>query len=463
MVPPRKMEGMLVAVVLALSLTEWVPARWASGEPKTLELLAETPINCLLLEQGAWSAEFAAQAAGRGVVTLGVIRPSAEPLQAARRAIQTKLDGVVLEGEFDRALVESIRETLAAARPVIVELPPRRLLRLDGNAPILGTYQGVWPGIRVEPGGAARARPTGGPWIETNSGFLRFVSTLTDAPVWIANLPPKATVLPVDRYLHAISDAALSGARWVVALDDDFNRRLLAGDAAALRDWRRIGGHLRYFEEHKQWRALKPYSRLALVQDPDVRAMLSGGILDMIGGKNIPVRPISRPKLDGESLKGAKMAVTVEPASLTEAQKEVLKNVARAGGALLNGPPGWKLPFPKDSEITLEKDQLDKVNDVWQGINSVIGRSNVGARLFNVSGMLSSLLACADGSRVVLHLVNYTNYPVESITVHLLGKYKRARLYSPERPVRELELYPIDEGVGVDIDRVSVCATLVLE
>jgi hypothetical protein len=46
--------------------------------------------------------------------------------------------------------------------------------------------------------------------------------------------------------------------------------------------------------------------------------------------------------------------------------------------------------------------------------------------------------------------------------VQLLGKYKRARLYAPERAAEELELYPAAEGTGVDIDRVVVCATLVL-
>lgn len=454
---------MHLALLLAVSaLAGWAPARWASGDPKTLELLAETPINCLLLERSNFSAEFARQAAGRGVTTLGVIRPEGEPLAAARQALQAGLDGVVLEGAFERAAIESIREAAAGAKRVLVELPPRRLLQLEGGAAVIGTYQGLWPGIHVEEAGAVKARPTGGPWIDTNSGFLRFVRALTDAPVWIANLPPTKTVLPVDRYLQAIADAAMLGARWVVALDEDFNRRLVAREAAALKDWGRIGRQLRYFEEHPEWRRLKPYSLLALVQEPDVGALLCGGLLDMLGGRHIPVRPVSRPALSEGALKGLRMAVTVEAGALTAEQKEALRSLARSGGMLLNGPPGWKLPLPKGDEITLEKADLAKVDEVWQGINGVIGRGNFGARLFNVSSMLSSLLGEAGGSMVALHLVNYSNYPVDSITVHLQGKYKRARLFAPERPVQELELYPVPEGTGVDIDRVVVCATLVL-
>jgi hypothetical protein len=113
--------------------------------------------------------------------------------------------------------------------------------------------------------------------------------------------------------------------------------------------------------------------------------------------------------------------------------------------------------------ITLEKKELDQIDDIWKGINSMIGRTNLGARLFNVSGMLSSLLADAAGKRVVLQLTNYTSYPVESVAVHMLGKYTRATLYTPERSPRELETYATEDGTGVDIDQVTVSAALVLE
>ena len=36
--------------------------------------------------------------------------------------------------------------------------------------------------------------------------------------------------------------------------------------------------------------------------------------------------------------------------------------------------------------------------------------------------MLSNLLTSADGKTVVLHLVNYSDYPVENVTVHFIGE-----------------------------------------
>ena len=445
----------LAALLLALNLADAVPVRWPSVDLKTLELLAETPVNLLLVDRAPASPAFAEQAAARGVAVLAVVRPGADPAASARSAVSSKLAGIVLEGEFPPSAAQAVRE----AGLVAIELSPRSAIRFDPSAPVIGSYQGVWPGIRPQ----TRAAPTGGPWIETNTGFLRFLRAATTAPVWIGNLPPPKTVIPAEAYLQAICDASVAGARWIVALDDGFSARLLAREPGALKDWRRIAAQLQFFEEHKEWRNWQPYSRLAVVQDAGSGAMLSGGILDMIVTRHMPVRPVPVPKLTKEALEGATWAVNVDPAALVPAQKEALVAFARAGGTLLNGPPGWKFPAPRDNQITLGEKELSQIDDIWKGMNSMIGRTNLGVRLFNVSGTLSSLLGAPDGKRVVLQLVNYTNYPVESVTVQVLGKFTRARLYSPGNPVRDLEVYSIEDGVGVDIPQVAVLAALVLE
>jgi hypothetical protein len=260
-----------------------------------------------------------------------------------------------------------------------------------------------------------------------------------------------------------IADAAMSGARWVVALDSDFAARLHGHDAAALRDWQRIAQLAAYFERHPEWRGMKEFGKLAVVQDPAKGGLLSGGILDMIAVKHTPVRPIPRQHLTPDALKGTSMAVDVDADALTPEQKEVLRGFTRGGGTLLTGPPGWKDQSPNGDKITLDKAELDRLNDIWHDVNSMVGRQNLGVRLFNVSSMLSNVLASADGNTEVVHLVNYSDYPVENVAVHFLGDYKRATLTTPEGIDKALEIYQTDEGGGVDIEKVSVCATVKLE
>jgi hypothetical protein len=155
--------------------------------------------------------------------------------------------------------------------------------------------------------------------------------------------------------------------------------------------------------------------------------------------------------------------VDVDPAALDAAQKETLKNFTRAGGTLLSGPPGWKFPMPKDGEITLGKDDFAKLDEIWKEVNGMTGRKNLGARLFNVSSMLSNLLESPDGKQLILHLVNYTDFPVESITAHVLGTFKHAHLLAPDGTSKDLPVYAVEEGTGVDIDKIDVVATIVLD
>jgi hypothetical protein len=286
-----------------------------------------------------------------------------------------------------------------------------------------------------------------------------------DAPVWIGNLPPPKTAVTGERYNQVICDAAMVGARWILALDDDFARRLKDKDPAALKQWRRMGQHLQYYEDHKEWRTFKPAGEFALIQDVADGALLSGGILDMIATKHTPVRPIPSQKLTNAQFKGVSMAVNVDPTSLTPEEKEVLRSFTRSGGTLLTAPPGWKgdAPAAKTDAITLEKAEMERLDTIWKEVNSMIGRRNLGARLFNVSTMLSDLIASPDGKEVIVQLVNYADYPVESVAVHVLGDFKRARLYTPEDGEKTLEVYKTDEGTGVDIDKISVCATLRLD
>jgi hypothetical protein len=439
---------------------DWVPARWQWSDARSLELLADSPVNCLLLK--TYPGDFVAASAARGLVTLAVIQPGADVPASVRKALDAKVTGIVLEGDFPEAVATSARE--AAAGAPVIELTTRNRMRLGSSEPIVGTYQGLWPGISVQDDGKTKAGPSGTAWIDTNTGFVRAVRAWGGATLWIANEPPGGAIVTGSRYLQAIADAAISGGRWVLAFDPDFAGRLGKRDADAMHDWQRMGTLLRYFEQHPEWRRMREFGRLAIVQDPAKGGLLSGGILDMIAVKHTPVRPVPRQELSAASLDGATMAVNVDADSLTPEQKEILRNFARGGGTLLLGPPGWKDQAPNGDSITLDKKELERLNDIWHDVNSMVGRKNLGVRLFNVSSMLSNVLETADGKTEVVHLVNYSDYPVENVTVHFLGDYKHATLLTPDGTEKKLDIYKgEEEGWGVDLDKVGICASIRLE
>jgi hypothetical protein len=435
----------------APSPAAWVPIRWPWADTRSLDLLEGTPVNCLLLKH--YTPELVAAAQARGVAALALLSTGGD----IEAALAAKVDGIALEGDFPA-------ETVAAIKSVpVVELGPRSRMQLGSSAPILATNQGVWPGISADEDNSKKAGPTSGVWIDTNTGFLRAVRSWGNPTLWIANVPPPKTAVSTTRYLQVIADAAASGARWVIAFDDDLVPRLAAREEAAMGTWNRIAGLVRYFEQHPEWRDMPEGGMLALVQDPAKGGLLSGGILDMIAVKHTPVRPIPREHLSAAALKGATMAVNVDAQALTAEQKEVLRAFTRGGGTLLTGPPGWKDPTPGGGKITLENAELERLNDIWHDVNSMIGRRNMGVRLFNVASMLSNYLAAPDGKTAIVHLVNYSDYPVDNVAMHFLGEFKHATLIGPDTKDKPLEIYKTEEGWGVDVDRVGVCATIRLE
>jgi hypothetical protein len=437
------------------TLADWVPARWISSDPASLALLDNTPINCLLVEPS--HAGLAKAAAERGVSALAVIRPGEGAAALAQKAAAGGFAGVVLEGDFGPSAA-GVRDALAGSKTVLIEILPRR--SLQASAPLFATYQGVWPGIPVDTGGSAKAGPTGSPWVNTNLGFLLFARAWTDSPIWIAQSPPADQVLKVENYLQAIGDAALAGARWVLTLDPDFRRRLLERDAAALAAWKRIAAHLRYFETHREWRKLRPTRDVAVLQDADTGALVTGGILDMIAVKHTPMRVVPRGRLSDDTLRDARVVLNLQPAQLSPQQKEPL---SRFYGLTLTAPPEVKLPVLHGDQITTDEKDIQEIDFMWRGISWAITQQNLGAKLFHAAGMLSRLLAEPDGKRLVLQLVNYTNYPVENVTVRFPGQFQQARLLTPEADPKKLEIYDMDKATAVDIDQVPVCATIIVE
>jgi len=453
--------GVLLLFLFSLrafaSPSEWVPMRWPWSDAQSLELLAKSPINTLLLPPAS---PLATTATARGLNAMLVVHSGADPMAAAEEVRREKLAGLVLDGDFPLQTAAKVRDAFSGTPAIVVELTTRSAMRLAGSDPIIGTWQGVWPGIQVTEGGKAKAGPSGSAWIDTNSGFLRAVRAFDHSSVWLGNTPPTDQVVRGERYLQAIGDAEMVGARWILALDDHFAADLHSRDAGAMKTWGRMAELLSYYESHPEWRNLPAGGKLAVVQDAEHGSLLSGGILDMIGVKHTPVRAIPPQKLSSDALKGASMAVNVEPGALTPEQLDILRTFTRGGGTLLTAPPGADEAVPTDkTRITLDEQELKHIDDLWHDVQNMIGRKNLGVRLFNVASMLSNLENGPRGS-IYVQLVNYSEYGVENVTVHALGKFKKAHLFMPGGVEKDLEVYDQEDGSGVDLDKVEVVATV---
>jgi hypothetical protein len=425
---------------------DWIPIRWWDASPKSLDLLEGTPVNCLVLPESVRKRDLIAAARRRKLVVLALATNAEE----ARRLSLAEVDGAVLEGEFAGALD-------APGLEQAIRLPLRDHVQFRAKAPVIGTSQGLWPGLQIEHNGKVLAGPSSQPWVFTNTGFLQFSRASTGRPFWISVRPPAGSVFPPTRYVEAIADAAISGARWIITLDDDLARRLSAGEPAALAGWKTITAAVEYFE-NPQWRAYQPYATLALVQDTGSGGLLSGGLLDMMSSQHTAVLSVAASRLDPSALQGVKIVIDVDPGIAASA---ALAGFRHDGGMVVEPPPDGRFPVLAPGQITLTPQQVNHLQGLWELIYKTTLRKNFGSRVFNVNGTLTRVLANPGASSMLVHLVNYTEYEkTDPVTVHLLGEWKRARLYAPGEPVRDLQLYPVEGGMGVDIQRMNVIATV---
>jgi hypothetical protein len=127
------------------------------------------------------------------------------------------------------------------------------------------------------------------------------------------------------------------------------------------------------------------------------------------------------------------------------------------------GPEGWRMPAPDGERFQFDRKDYRTLEAIWPELHTAIQRRNFGARLFNVAGAVSHLIAGPDGKHVVLQLVNYTDYPLESVTAFVEGRFRKATLLEPESRPRALTTFQAPDGTGIEIDGMGVYAAVVLE
>src|SRR5947207_1985549 len=113
--------SMLLALAVLAGASHLVPVRWNSSDPKSLDLLAGTPVNCVLLESANWDAALVNSAGEHNVVTLGVLHPGkADVVEQGRHAARLKMSGVVLEGDYEPALADHLRAGMEGANLAVI-------------------------------------------------------------------------------------------------------------------------------------------------------------------------------------------------------------------------------------------------------------------------------------------------------------------------------------------------------
>lgn len=462
----------------ALDADKFVPVRWPGGPLEaaqhtgadaaipSLDVLRGTPINCLLVtwsgpadasivhEQQQSAGAFAKEAHTRGFAVLGVLQAGSDPVEAVEAAVSARLDGLALEPDF----ADLARLSQAAEHAAELAVIP---LQAGGGA----------PGIRIlSDSGAAVATPTSEPWIESNLWLVRALRAKGQTPVWLGFALENPSI---DNYVRAIADSAAAGGQWVVAPDDNLLSGLANQRPEAMAKWHSITEALGFFTQHRAWPQFSATGPVGIVRDPATRYPdIADENLNLIARRRIPYRTTERALLCAADLEGLRALLATEISNPTESERSLFKTFVERGGLLVTGP-WWAGTATKEQDfitqqlgkgqVIVYRDESPDPENLSKNLLHLLGKGNLGIRLFNAPTILPYVSASDDGKQLLVQMINYASGPSEAITVRVRGPYRTSRLLSLNGSVVDLPVERSEQDVELTIDRIQTYAALVLE
>lgn len=414
-------------------------------EPASLEILKDSPINCLVLSWAGGLAEDGAQqksAAGlieaarkRNLAVVGLVEGSANPEAAIAAARSAGLAAVAL------------RDLRGKTDFPVIAWGERAKMPWDAAGPVLAVGDNVWPGVS-SPGSGAVAGPTSKPWLDSNGWYLQLARARVQVPVWLMFDPPEnGRVLSGQSYSTAICDSEAAGGRWVISLDSGLQVGLTEGKAPAQEIFKQIGSAAGFFEKHAPWKSYRSLGVVGIISDfTGDNFDLSGEILNLLARRDLHFRVIWKSQATAQSFAGLKALVYADQTPPAGELRRSMVDFAAQGGLLVTGP-GWLLdgrPANPDFETQFEvrafgkgrlavaKEQLADPSTVAADTQLLVSHANDLVKIYNGSSSGCTLfLASPDRRKAVLHALSYASGRSSGVrTVWIQQKYRSARLWT---------------------------------
>jgi hypothetical protein len=450
-------------------------ARWY--EPATLDLLEGSPVNCLLV---TWSAPadpaveaeqqqlvkvYAEAAHKRGLAVLGLIYAAGDPSTIAAVAARAALDGLVLEGEFTPEFSAGLRK--AAGSMLIIEISKEPAEWRWKSDPIIAVA-GVAPSGHNLSEMGIRGTPSSQPWIESNIWLVRsFHIASSSRPVWISSQLETPSALD---YARAVADAAAAGGRWIVSLEDALRAKLRARDTSALETWHRVSTYIKFAEGRAAWRAVAPYGNVGILLDPSTtKPELMDEYLKLATRRQVPYHLVERSGLNAAALSKFRAIVATELDPPSAAERKLLQDFAENGGLVIAAPswgsapktePFAEIPAGKGSVLVYKDPDAD---GVARDLKELLSDNDLGVVPLNVPSIITFASGGRPGQLLLVQLVNYFDHPVEAITLRVSGKFRSARLETPENTAIDLPLREAEGRTEVTIPKLLLWGAVSME
>lgn len=449
--------------------------RWSA--PETLEILAGTPVNCLVVTWAEGSegdgahqramAPLVTAARRRGLSVVGWVAAEADLRAAAASARASGLD----------ALATGSREPVPG-----FDVLRFRELGIAERSPVgfLGVVGAAWPGLKVnlESFLDAQSGPTGPPWIDSNAWYVRLArDLLRPNSLWLSFDPDETgRPVPAASYVLAIADSEVYGARWVISLDPHLRLGLCERKPSARETWAAITRGVTFFGEHRAWGNYRPVAHLGVISEfAGGKESLSLEVLNLLARQGSAYRVVERSQALETSLDGLRAVLFLDGAPPDAVLVEKLDTFVREGGTLIT-PPGWEErgTLQEDAwplrfrvlrhgrgRLAVAREGFSDPPVLAQDARLLMSHRHDPVRVFNAGAALSHYCLSKDRGSGVLHLVRFVSrYYRMPVTAWFRRAWTSARVWCPDATeARPCERKVVDSGVEFSLESVpEYCA-----
>jgi hypothetical protein len=322
---------------------------------------------------------------------------------------------------------------------------------------------GVWPQVLpATKKDEADAGATGSAWVDSNAGVIRLAQTMEPGkPVWLNYAAPGGKeVTPLDRFLRAVVEPEVYGAHWMVTLSPPFIEGLDQDSQQALGTWKRMVAAMKLFETKAVWRSWEPVTALTVVSSFEGEiGLISEEFVKLAPRRHLAHRIVRTADVPKASFQGQKAILYLETGPPEGAVRDKLLEFVQAGGLLI-APRGVVKTDPDETRNgyhfhRIGKGRIAMPLETWYDpfllvdeISILVGRREDVVRVWNGGDMNSLFLATPKGDRGVVHLIQYASGRTQPVTIGLAKPYRSVRVRTLEA---DTAVRPVKGELGIEI------------
>jgi hypothetical protein len=379
-------------------------------------------------------------------------------------AIDAGADGVMYDNNFGGHLDEIYQDIYryAAARKSNFLLMGNFHLNtyvLNRLVNIFTTEDGIEPGVWGDTSNRRLVKtyllPVGNGFLVNNIGLFRINCALSDGwkPMMVENERREKGVrytgpMSATRYPLSLAESMMFGVASELFENGAFGHDLFRAEPETMSIWQAIGRYNRFFADNEEYYVgAHSVASLAMILDNNSQGV---ELLNGLAGRNVIYNVIYEQDVTPEKLKPYAAVALLTAEMVRGRSVKALEEYEAQGGKVISvgnvatqderGNPRPQPPFLRTKTgrgECLYFEKLPPIDELAQTLLAADRRPLVS--VVAPKGVLYNFVEQPKSGRMIVHLLNYTLHPAQSVQVTAHGDFGRVRLLTPDsmhEPVR---------------------------